>query len=409
MHELRRGELARAGEVPHAPYYGSIDATPLWLVLLGETWRWLGDRALVDGADAERRARARLDRAAADARQRLGALPAHARQGPGEPGLEGLARRRLVPRRRRSRQPPIALVEVQGYVVGALDAMAMLLRVVGNGAARRSAGGAGGGAAVAAARGLLGARDRLLRARARRQGAAGADHHVEPGASAVHRRGAEGSRVAAGRRADGRRACGTAGACARWRAGRRCSIRSRITTDRCGRTTTRCSRSARRGTIGRDAALRVLEGLYEASRHFRRGRLPELFCGLGRGEGDFLVHYPVSCSPQAWASGAFFLLLQACLGLRADAPGTALSICDPQLPMFMRHDRSRGRARRKLARVAAFRPSRRAHALRCAQRRRRSAARHRRGLTHSSPAPRARSRSALPGTGTGTAPGTGIR
>ena len=48
MHELRRGELARAGEVPHSPYYGTIDATPLWLVLLGETWRWLGDRALVD-------------------------------------------------------------------------------------------------------------------------------------------------------------------------------------------------------------------------------------------------------------------------------------------------------------------------------------------------------------------------
>ncbi|MGZ3404870.1 MAG: amylo-alpha-1,6-glucosidase, partial [Polyangia bacterium] len=48
MHELRRGELARAGEIPHAPYYGTIDATPLWLVLLGESWRWLGDRALVE-------------------------------------------------------------------------------------------------------------------------------------------------------------------------------------------------------------------------------------------------------------------------------------------------------------------------------------------------------------------------
>ncbi|HEY2746966.1 MAG TPA: glycogen debranching N-terminal domain-containing protein, partial [Polyangia bacterium] len=48
MHELRRGEAARAGEVPHSPYYGSIDATPLWLVLLGESWRWLGDRALVE-------------------------------------------------------------------------------------------------------------------------------------------------------------------------------------------------------------------------------------------------------------------------------------------------------------------------------------------------------------------------
>src|SRR5258706_9048775 len=64
-----------------------------------------------------------------------------------------------------------------------------------------------------------------------------------------------------------------------------------------------------------DVALRLLEGLYDASLHFRGHRLPELFCGLGRADGDFLVHYPVSCSPQAWASGAFFLLLQACLGL----------------------------------------------------------------------------------------------
>ena len=48
MHELRRGEMARAGEIPHLPYYGTIDATPLWLVLLHETWRWTGDRALIE-------------------------------------------------------------------------------------------------------------------------------------------------------------------------------------------------------------------------------------------------------------------------------------------------------------------------------------------------------------------------
>ncbi|HEX9102921.1 MAG TPA: amylo-alpha-1,6-glucosidase, partial [Polyangia bacterium] len=84
-----------------------------------------------------------------------------------------------------------------------------------------------------------------------------------------------------------------------------------------------------------DAALRILEGLYHASLHFRRGRLPELFCGLGRGEGDFLVHYPVSCSPQAWASGAFFLLLQACLGLQPDAAAHRLAIRDPRLPGFL--------------------------------------------------------------------------
>ena len=39
--------MARSGEIPHVPYYGSVDATPLWLVLLHETWRWTGDTALV--------------------------------------------------------------------------------------------------------------------------------------------------------------------------------------------------------------------------------------------------------------------------------------------------------------------------------------------------------------------------
>src|SRR5262249_33942742 len=47
MHELRRGEMARSGEIPHIPYYGTIDATPLWLTLLSETWRWTGDDALL--------------------------------------------------------------------------------------------------------------------------------------------------------------------------------------------------------------------------------------------------------------------------------------------------------------------------------------------------------------------------
>ena len=81
--------------------------------------------------------------------------------------------------------------------------------------------------------------------------------------------------------------------------------------------------------------LTILEDLYAASLHFQNGRLPELFCGMSRGEGDFLVKYPVSCSPQAWASGAFFLLLQAALGLRADAPQHRLVIRNPRLPAFL--------------------------------------------------------------------------
>jgi hypothetical protein len=43
----------------------------------------------------------------------------------------------------------------------------------------------------------------------------------------------------------------------------------------------------------------------------------------------------VSCSPQAWASGAFFLILRACLGLYPDAPARSLRIVNPQLPAFL--------------------------------------------------------------------------
>ncbi|MDQ3737051.1 MAG: amylo-alpha-1,6-glucosidase [Actinomycetota bacterium] len=43
LHELRRGELSSFGEVPHSPYYGTVDATPLFLVLLHEVWRWTAD------------------------------------------------------------------------------------------------------------------------------------------------------------------------------------------------------------------------------------------------------------------------------------------------------------------------------------------------------------------------------
>src|SRR5436190_3307385 len=48
LHELRTGEMAGAGELPHTPYYGSIDSTPLWLIVFGATFDWTGDRAFLD-------------------------------------------------------------------------------------------------------------------------------------------------------------------------------------------------------------------------------------------------------------------------------------------------------------------------------------------------------------------------
>jgi len=84
-------------------------------------------------------------------------------------------------------------------------------------------------------------------------------------------------------------------------------------------------------------AARVFEGLWAAAQHFRHLRLPELFCGLDREHGQFPVHYPVACSPQAWASGAWFLLLRAMLGLRADAPRRTLHVFSPRLPTGVDH------------------------------------------------------------------------
>ncbi|MEO7295049.1 MAG: amylo-alpha-1,6-glucosidase [Candidatus Limnocylindria bacterium] len=86
-----------------------------------------------------------------------------------------------------------------------------------------------------------------------------------------------------------------------------------------------------------DHATRVMSGLFEASRNFDLARLPELFCGFSRRVGEGPTHYPVACSPQAWASGAVFMLLQACLGLEVDAPGRTLRFVRARLPPFLDH------------------------------------------------------------------------
>jgi glycogen debranching enzyme len=79
----------------------------------------------------------------------------------------------------------------------------------------------------------------------------------------------------------------------------------------------------------------ILSALFDASRHFREYRLPELFCGNQRHHRDEPVQYPVSCSPQAWASGTPILILMALLGLKPDASGGQLRIVNPRLPEFL--------------------------------------------------------------------------
>ena len=81
-----------------------------------------------------------------------------------------------------------------------------------------------------------------------------------------------------------------------------------------------------------DAVQPVLSGLFAASLFFDSHRLPELFCGFHRRKGEGPTLYPVACSPQAWAAGSVFLLLQAALGLTIDAVGRRVSVSGGRFP-----------------------------------------------------------------------------
>ena len=87
---------------------------------------------------------------------------------------------------------------------------------------------------------------------------------------------------------------------------------------------------------GHKAALEpVFQGLFEAASYMDLRRLPELLCGFQRRRGRGPTLYPVACSPQAWASGAPLLLLQASLGLEFDPALSEIRLRDPRLPSFL--------------------------------------------------------------------------
>jgi glycogen debranching enzyme len=84
-----------------------------------------------------------------------------------------------------------------------------------------------------------------------------------------------------------------------------------------------------------DEAVRVLDGIFESSRHFDLARLPELFCGFTRRDGEGPTRYPVACSPQAWAAGAVVMLLEAALGMEVDASERQVRLRHSRLPGWL--------------------------------------------------------------------------
>src|SRR5438067_262330 len=131
LHEIRRGELARTGEVPHTPYYGSVDSTPLFLVLYTEYLQWTNDRAtgeqLLPAAEAALRWIDQYGDKDGDGfiEYKRKTERGLRNQGwkdswDGVPHLDGTPA-----------EPPIALVEVQGYCLDARRRMARLYRQLG--------------------------------------------------------------------------------------------------------------------------------------------------------------------------------------------------------------------------------------------------------------------------------------
>jgi glycogen debranching enzyme len=82
----------------------------------------------------------------------------------------------------------------------------------------------------------------------------------------------------------------------------------------------------------REGVVRILSQMFETAVHFEM-RLPELYCGFPRFPGEPPVAYPVACMPQAWAAGSVFMLLQACLGITVDGWTGQIEVEHPRLPI----------------------------------------------------------------------------
>jgi glycogen debranching enzyme len=85
----------------------------------------------------------------------------------------------------------------------------------------------------------------------------------------------------------------------------------------------------------REEAARIFDGLFAASRYIDLRRLPELFCGFPRKPAQGPTFYPVACSPQAWAAAAPLSMVQSCIGIGFDPDAGHILLREPMLPDFI--------------------------------------------------------------------------
>jgi glycogen debranching enzyme len=322
LHEVRLGELATLKRVPHSPYYGSVDATPLFLVTLGEYVRWTGDLDLARQLLPNAEAALHWMREYGDVDQD-GFIEYHSRSSNGirnqgwKDSPDSASHRDGT-----VAEPPIALAEVQAYAFAAYREMADLYARLGDADNERTL--------------------RALAERVRQKFVERLAMSDQDGPFWAMGLDGSGQRIETITSNPGH---------ALW-AGLLRGDDARLTVQRllaedmlCGWGVRTLSSQARtfnpmsyhNGSVwphdnalialgmkraGADHAAReVASQVLEAGLRFPASRLPELWCGFARDRRyrSTPAQYPVSCSPQAWAAGSAFMLLQALLGLEADA------------------------------------------------------------------------------------------
>ncbi len=331
LHETRRGEMAALDEIPFGRYYGSVDATPLFVVLAGAYFERTADRAFLEGLWPH--VKAALDWVDRSSDHGRNGFLSYARSAPD--GLKHQGWRdsddAVFHADGALAEGRIALCEVQGYSYAAHRAGAALARLLGDAeeATKRER----------RAGSLREAFERVFwcdelstyalaldgRCRPCRIRASSAGHSLFSGIASLERAQRLATRLFSPESFSG------------W------GVRTIAASERRYSPLSYHDGSvwphdnalialglARYGFV--DLALRLFEGLFHASVHFALQRMPELFCGFPRRPGEGPILYPVACAPQAWSAASVLLLLQACTGIEIDAAGRRVVFTRPHLP-----------------------------------------------------------------------------
>jgi glycogen debranching enzyme len=332
-HELRLGELAHFHVIPHTPYYGTADATPLYLITLHEAWRWLGDDALLRRyRDVAERCLEWIDRYGDVDGDGFQEYRTRSPRGYENVGWKDACDAIVYPDGSQVRQPK-ALCELQGYVYDAWMRMGEIEDALGE-PARASE---------------LRRKAADLRERFEQR-----FWSEELGFYAL---GLDAKKARIDTIASNAGHCLWSGIVRPDRAARVVArllepdmwsgwgIRTLSATNPAYNPLSYQLGSVwphdngiialgfKRYGFAHEAA-RIALGISLAAGYFPNHRLPELFAGLERGPGGFPVQYRGANVPQAWAAGSAFHLLQAILGLAADAPRGRLRV-DPVLPEWL--------------------------------------------------------------------------